>query len=145
MLKKNSLALSIVAIFFIIFLSFGAMALDFKDAEGTYVPVEGVYMVYDDPNGPIINYVDISKFENGNYEVYIGESYKGAPVDTVTSIIPYTPCTIIGEYKGGLTTRYLLFDGFDTVYVYDEYCNIMGTYFRIYDDVRNHINYNPQW
>ncbi|MBP3804989.1 MAG: hypothetical protein J6I76_14085, partial [Oribacterium sp.] len=84
MLKKNSLALSIVTIFFIIFLSFGAMASDFKDAEGTYVPVEGVYMVYDDPNGPIINYVDISKFENGNYEVYIGESYKGAPVDTVT-------------------------------------------------------------
>ncbi|OON85728.1 hypothetical protein BXO88_10740 [Oribacterium sp. C9] len=145
MLKKKSLAITVIAIVSIILFSFGSMAYEYKEPEGTYVPAEGVYMVYDDPNGPIINYVDISKFENGNYEVYIGESYKGAPVDTVSSIIPFTPCTIVGEYKGGLTIRYLLFDGFDTVYVSDEFGNIMGTYFRIYDDVRNHINYEAQW
>lgn len=65
-------------------------------------------------------------------------------MDTVSSITPYVPCTVVGEYKGSFTIRYLAFDGFDTVYVTDESGNIMGTYYRIYDDVRNHINYS-QW
>ena len=92
-------------------------------------------------DGILLNYVDISKTEDGSYEIWIGESYKGAPYGFVKSIYANTPFSITSEYKGYVSTRTLIFDGVDTITVTDEYQNI-EVYHRINDDIKNHINYN---
>ena len=112
-----------------------------NDPVGIYVGEDGVYMLDGTEDGILLNYVDISKTEDGSYEIWIGESYKGAPYGFVKSIYANTPFSITSEYKGYVSTRTLIFDGVNTITVTDEYQNT-DVYHRINDDIKNHINYN---
>lgn len=142
MLKKNLLAISVVGLFSIILFCIETLAFEYKDPEGIYVPTDGVYMVHEDPNGPLINFVDITKNYDGTYDVWIGESYKGAPQDTVSSILPNIPFAVIDEYKDYVDALLVTYDGFDTLCVSDNYGNNQKIYYRINDDIRNHINFS---
>lgn len=117
----------------------GQNASAMKDPVGTYVGDDGVTMIFDE-NGPLLGYLTISKNYYGTYDVWIGESYKGAPCGTVNSIYANTPFYFTSEYKGYVSTRTLIFDGNDTITVADEYQNV-SVYHRITDDIKNHINY----
>ena len=111
-----------------------------KDPLGIYVEDDGLTMVYDE-NGPLLGYVKISTNEHNTYDVLITESYKGAPDGTVSSIYANVPFYLTSEYKGSISTHAMLFDGYDTITVVDEYQNVT-VYHRITDDIKNHINYN---
>ena len=112
-----------------------------KDPAGTYVEDDGVIMILGDEDGPLIGYVEISKNDNGTFDVYIAESYKGAPYGTVNSIYANIPFYITHQYKSFVDTRALIFDGYDTITVSDESNNVT-VFHRINDDIKNHINYS---
>ncbi len=108
---------------------------------GTYVSEDGVYMVTGDRDGPLTGYVEITNNIYGTYDVLVADSYKGAPSGSVETISANTPFYITSYYKGYSSTRALIFDGYDTITVADEYQNV-NVYHRITDDIKNHINYN---
>lgn len=112
-----------------------------KDPAGIYVEDGGVYMVTGDRDGPLTGYVEITNNIYGTYDVWVAESYKGSPNGSVETISANTPFYITSYYKGYSSTRALIFDGYDTITVTDEYQNV-NVYHRITDDIKNHINYN---